>query len=79
MIYLPDYNICIEYNGEQHYNNLRNNFRCGVEYIQNNDKIKLKYCKENNVKLLIIPFYEFNNIDTLIKNFLSNYNIITTR
>lgn len=46
--YLPDYNICIEYNGRQHYSVVKNNFFGGEEKLisrQKRDKIKVKFCK----------------------------------
>lgn len=55
--YLLDYNICIEYNGLQHYEN--------VEYFggykefkerQKRDIIKSNFCIDNNIKLLIIKY-----------------------
>ena len=36
------------------------------------DNIKSKYCIINNIPLLVIPYWEFDNIETLIKNFLKN-------
>ena len=60
--YLPNYNICIEYDGEQHY--------CIIKYWgdkdgfmkrQENDKIKTDFCKDNNIKLIRIKYNE--NID----------------
>ena len=71
--YLPDYNLCIEYDGIQHfkpfsfsndqtyslmYNNLKS--------LRSRDNIKTKYCIKNNIKLLRIPYWEFNNIHTII-------------
>ena len=66
--YLPDYNLCIEYDGKQHYES--------VEYwggekefknIQIRDKIKNKYCKDNNIKLVRIKYNE-NILDKLKLN-----------
>ena len=57
--YLPEYNICIEYNGQQHY--------IPVEYFggeqqfisqQECDAIKEQYCKRTNKQLFIIDFNE---------------------
>ena len=62
--YLPDYNTCIEYNGEQHYKPMR--FLGGEEKFiqtQKNDKIKYDYCKNNSINLLIL-----NDLKTIIKN-----------
>lgn len=67
--YLPDYNICIEYQGRQHYES--------VEYFggeakfklqQKHDNIKREYCKNNNIILLEIPY--FNNVEEELNNFL---------
>lgn len=53
--YLPDYNTCIEFNGVQHYYPI--DIFGGEENlikIKIRDGIKQKYCKENNIKLIII-------------------------
>ena len=55
--YLPDYNICIEYNGRQHY--LPINIWGGEKELMNikrRDKIKMEYCKKNNIPLFIIKY-----------------------
>lgn len=55
--YIPDKNICIEYNGIQHYQKVD---RFGGEdtfnYQKYNDSIKINFCKENNINLLIISY-----------------------
>ena len=38
--------------------------------IQERDKIKNKYCEDNHIKLLRIPYYEKENIDSIIINYL---------
>ena len=57
--YLPEYNICIEYDGKQHFVPVEifggiNNFKQTI----NNDKIKTEYCKENNIQLIRIKYNE---------------------
>ena len=55
--YLPDYNICIEYNGRQHYEPIKK--WGGVDSlneIKKRDKIKMEYCKLNNIPLIIIKY-----------------------
>jgi len=57
--YLPDYNLCIEYNGEQHYKPFEyyggdDNFK----NTQQRDMIKEKYCNDNNIELLKIKYDE---------------------
>jgi very-short-patch-repair endonuclease len=65
--YLEDYNICIEYDGEQHYS--KNTFRYGEKFEeqQKRDNIKNNYCKTNNIKLIRIPYTEFDNIENILK------------
>jgi hypothetical protein len=70
--YLPEYNFCIEYHGEQH--SIAKNFFGGqsqLEYIQLNDRIKYDYCKNNNIKLLIIDFLNYKEINSILLNYLT--------
>ena len=57
--YLPDYNMCIEFDGEQHF---KTNEHFGGEEIfkitQKNDNLKNDYCKKNNIKILRIRYDE---------------------
>jgi very-short-patch-repair endonuclease len=57
--YLPNYNLCIEYDGKQHFESI-NFFGGNKSFIlqQKRDKIKNIYCKENNIKLLRIKYDE---------------------
>lgn len=67
--YLPKYNVCIEYDGGQHYKPV-DKFG-GEEYFEQiikHDKIKTDYCTNNNIKLLRIPYYA--NIEEELNNFL---------
>lgn len=66
--YLVDYNILIEYDGIQHFKPSFNEKE--FKNIKINDEIKNKYCKENNIKLLRIPYWEFDNIETILKSAL---------
>lgn len=59
--YLPDYNCCIEYDGIQHFE--PGHFSEPYENIQRRDSIKNNYCKNNNIKLIRIPYYDFDNIN----------------
>lgn len=55
--YLPDYNTCIEYNGEQHY--IPVDFfggQSGYNYRTENDNTKKEFCNNNNINLIYIPF-----------------------
>jgi hypothetical protein len=55
--FLPDYNTCIEYDGEQHFISV--NFFGGednLKYRQKHDKIKDDFCIINDIKLLRIKY-----------------------
>ena len=57
--YLPDYNCCIEYDGAQHFRVV--DLWGGEEYLskrQHNDRIKNRYCEENNIHLIRIRYDE---------------------
>lgn len=63
--YLSELNVCIEYNGEQHYKPFK--YFGGEEKLKKtkkNDKIKIEYCKNNKIPLIIIK-YDENVIDKL--------------
>ena len=62
--YLPQYNICIEYDGEFHYKMIMEYDEFINQKIR--DTIKTVYCKENNIKLIRIPYWEFNNIENIL-------------
>ena len=65
--YLPDYNTCIEYDGELHYKAV--DYFGGDDALMNTkcrDEIKTQYCKENNIKLIRIPYWEFDNIEEIL-------------
>lgn len=60
--------VVIEFNGEQHYRSIKNwGGQKGFEYRKKNDEIKKKYCEENRIKLIIIPYWEFDNIEEILK------------
>ena len=71
--YLPNYNLIIEYDGEQHFdvnrafNSNENKFWETVIH----DAIKNAYCEDNNIDMLRIPFWEYSNIKEIIKNKLN--------
>jgi len=67
--YLPQYNMVIEYNGKQHYEPVK--IFGGKENYEKTvlrDKIKQDYCKDNNIKMIIIPYWEYKNIKTILDN-----------
>lgn len=74
--YLPDYNAFIEYDGQQHYeetryykDNAKKNHESLIA-IQERDTIKNRYCEDNGIPLLRIPYWESKNINTIINSYL---------
>jgi very-short-patch-repair endonuclease len=67
--YLPDYNLCIEFDGEQHY---KPKFgESSFMQTQKHDNIKNEYCKTHNIKLLRIPYWDGSNIKQIIQKQLN--------
>ena len=65
--YLPDFNTCIEFDGEQHYASC--DFYGGDEAYEIrklHDNIKTSYCINNNIKLIRIPYWDYCNICEII-------------
>lgn len=60
--YLPDYNCCIEYDGEQHQLGWKRQLST-LDDIQDRDMRKNKYCSKHNISLIRIPYTDFNKID----------------
>lgn len=60
--YLPDYNILIEYDGEQHFDVRKHGWFTEKAYqeIKERDQLKNKYCREKNIPLLRIPYTDYN-------------------
>ncbi len=70
--YLPKMNLGIEYHGKQHYEPIK--FFGGEKVFKDQnkrDKIKEKYCKNNNINLLIIPYWDYDNIEEILEETLS--------
>jgi hypothetical protein len=75
--YLPEYNMCIEYHGRQHYTlnkeyyyNIGKDINYLIEQYKNikiRDEIKRKYCEDKNIKLLIIKYTKYNKIEQILK------------
>jgi len=70
--YLPKYNICIEYDGEQHFHNVR--IFGGIiklKITKKHDKIKNEYCQKNNIRLIRISYLKIRKISEILKSNLS--------
>lgn len=71
--YLPKHNMCIEYQGKQHY--------CAIDFFGGEEKfeeqikrddIKKSYCNNNKITLLEISYKDFNNIDNILDSIFVN-------
>jgi len=58
--YLPKYNLIIEFDGYQHYENVEK-FGNTLSQIKKHDKIKNKYCKDNSINIIRIPYWELED------------------
>lgn len=76
--YLLDYNLLIEYDGEQHFKISRfgnKSIEEATEMLKKqkeNDNIKNNWCKENNISLLRIPYNKFNKINEILEEVINN-------
>ncbi len=65
--YIPSLNLCIEFDGIQHFE-VFDHF--GGENVfkntQKRDKIKTDYCKNNNIRLIRIPYWELDEIEEIL-------------
>jgi hypothetical protein len=65
--------VCIEYDGIQHFEPVE--FFGGEEgfkSLQERDAIKTNYCKENNIDLIRIPYWEEKNIKSILTSELGD-------
>lgn len=65
--YLSDYNICIEFDGSQHFKSSSLWDKNGDLTIRKqHDKIKTNYCKNKGIKLIRISYKQVNNINGIL-------------
>ena len=79
--YIQQYNLCIEFDGEQHFEKVNWNGKMTDEELEENlklnklrDQIKNDYCKNNNINLLRIKYTE--NIEEKLSEYFQNHGII---
>ena len=79
--YLPEHNVCIEYQGKQHYEidfyllilKSEKLAKERLEKQKNHDNIKREFCKNNGIKLLEIKYTD--NIKEVLKQELEGFTI----
>lgn len=64
--FLPDQHVIIEYNGEQHYYQVKKFHKTRSEFTkaQENDRRKISYALANNYTIYCIPYWELEKINT---------------
>lgn len=75
--YLPELNICIEYQGQQHYQPV--DFFGGLKTFnlqKKRDEIKKDFCKSHNIELIEIPYTDFDNIKEILCNIFSKRGVV---
>jgi len=64
--YLYDENTIIEYDGEHHFIENKYFGNTNLEYVRKNDEIKNKYCLFNSIKLVRIPYHDYDIIESIL-------------
>lgn len=69
--------LLIEYDGKQHFTPVMHwGGEEGLRGVQRRDSIKNDYCDRNNIELLRIPYWELENIETILFNKLVEVGIL---
>lgn len=73
--YIDDvFQLCIEYNGIQHYKAVpRFGGEIALERVKKSDSIKKKFCEENNIPFLIIPYWDQKNIENILEKYVEDH------
>jgi hypothetical protein len=73
--YLPDYNLCIEFQGLQHYPGEYTKSRYlqykrhtpeELKLVKKRDGIKKRFCKKNNINILYIKYSQLENVENIL-------------
>lgn len=66
--YLPEKNLLIEYNGRQHYEPVeRFGGKEQLRRQRHHDWLKRKFARDSGIRLLTIPYTQFNMIEEILK------------
>lgn len=74
--YFPEHNLLFEYNGEQHYKyvDFFEKDEISFKNRQYRDNIKVQYCKDRNINLLIIKYdddWSDENLESLLEQYVT--------
>ena len=72
-IFMIERNIAMEYHGKHHYEDIPSGF-APLELHQNRDLEKQKLCSEHGIKLIVIPYWWDNRLDSLRTTLYSEVN-----
>jgi hypothetical protein len=67
--FVPSLNLMIEFDGKQHFEPIK--FFGGekaFEETQERDQRKNRYCRDHNIELVRIPYYDFDNIEAILES-----------
>lgn len=80
-IYVEELNLLIEYDGEGHYKPIpygsmtMEEAEENLRIIQKHDAIKTQYCKDSNIPLIRIPYWENKNLYDFLITHMKQYKI----
>lgn len=75
-VYIPHINTCIEFNGRQHYESVSIfGGDKGLNLVKKRDKIKMEYCLNNNIPLIIID--DVKDVEGVLNNLFNIIPIIS--
>ena len=66
-VYVPAYNMFIEFNGKQHYMEVKPwKYNRDLAVRQARDEALRKFCEQQNIRLLMIHYKDFDNIEAIL-------------
>ena len=74
--YLPNNNICIEFDGPGHFKPIqwhgisKTKAKDIYRIVRLHDKIKNEYCSKNNIRLIRIPYTDIKNVNGKLISYL---------
>ena len=77
--YLPNSGVLIEFDGEQHFKQVKKfqQTKADFDHAKQNDYFKNSYALSHHLTLFRIPFWEIDNIMTATDLFSSKYKVLT--
>ena len=75
--FIPSLNIAIEYDGEQHYKSIDAwGGEVYLESVRQSDALKNDFCDYMGIDLLRIPYWEIDDIDGIVTNFIDTVKLM---